>query len=192
MSTTWLSDPAPPPTPPPISAQMLFCAFARIALSGFGSVLFWTHRELVERQRWLSAHEYVDLLALGQLLPGATGLNLTVMVGYRLAGWTGAAAAVAGFMGGPCLIAIALGVLYQRYDALPLVHQTITGMAAVAAGLFLASAVKIATVLPRQWRPWLVAGLAFLGVGVVRWPLLGVVGILAPCAILAAWKSEDV
>jgi hypothetical protein len=33
--------------------------------------------------------------------------------------------------------------------------------------------------------------LAFTGVGVLRWPLLVVVGALAPCAIVAAWKDKD-
>ena len=53
-------------------------------------MVFWAHRVLVERRRWLTEQEFVDLLALGQLLPGPNVLNLTVMVGYRFAGWTGA------------------------------------------------------------------------------------------------------
>ena len=47
----------------------------------------------------------------------------------------------------------------------------------------------MATVLPREWRPWLFGVLAF--VGVVRWPLLIVMGALAPWAIAAAWKGKD-
>ena len=82
-------------------------------------------------------------------------------------------------------------MLHQRYGALPLVQQALTGMAAVSAGLLLASVVKMTTVLPRHWRPWLFAGLAFVGVGVVRWPLLIVMGALAPWAIAAAWKGKD-
>jgi len=61
----------------------------------------------------------------------------------------------------------------------------------VAVGLLLATVVKMATVLPRQWRPWLFGMLAFVGVGVVRWPLLIVMGALTPWAIAAAWKGKD-
>ena len=84
---------------PHVSALALFLTFSRITLSSFGAVAFWARRVLVERQRWLTEQEFVDLLALGQLLPGPNVLNLTVMVGYRFAGWVGAGAAVAGFLG---------------------------------------------------------------------------------------------
>ncbi len=191
MATLPLSDAVPASHGSPVSVLALFLTFSRLTLSGFGGMLFWARRALVERQRWLTEQEFVDLLALGQLLPGPNVLNLTVMVGYRFAGCAGAAAAVAGFLGWPCLVVIALGVLHQRYGALPLVQQALTGMSAVAAGLLLASVVQMATVLPRQWRPWLFARLAFVGVGVVRWPLLGVMGALAPCAIAMAWKGKD-
>src|SRR5438477_641747 len=77
------------------------------------------------------------------------------------------------------------------HGTLPLVQPALTGMAAVSAGLLLASVVKMTTVLPRHWRPWLFVGLAFIGVGVVRRPLLVVLGVLAPWAIIMAWKGKD-
>ena len=151
MATTPRSNAMPASHGPRISALALFLIFSRITLSAFGGLQFWARRTLVERQRWLTEQEFVDLLALGQLLPGPNVLNVTVMVGYRFAGWVGAAAAVAGLLGWPCLVVIALGVLHQGYGALPLVQQALTGMSAVAVGLLLASVVKMATVLPRQW-----------------------------------------
>jgi chromate transporter len=191
MSTTPLSDAVSVSHGPHVSTWALFLSFSQITLSGFGGLVFWARRVLVERRGWLTEQEFVDLLALGQLLPGPNILNLTVMVGYRFAGWAGAAAAVAGFLGWPCLVVIALGVLHQHYGTLPLVQHALTGMSAVAAGLLLASVVKMASVLPRQWRPWLFAGLAFVGVGVLRWPLLWVMAGLAPCAVALAWKGRD-
>src|SRR4029450_2054928 len=122
---------------PHVSALALFLTFSRISLSGFGGVPFWARRVLVERQRWLTDQEFVDLLSLGQLLPGPNVLNLTVMVGYRFAGWTGAGAAAAGFLGWPCLVVIGMGVLYQQYGALPQVQRALAGLALVGAGLVL-------------------------------------------------------
>jgi chromate transporter len=173
------------------SALALFLTFSRITLSGFGGLMFWARYVLVERQRWLTEREFVDLLALSQILPGPNVLNLTVMVGYRFGRWTGAAAAVAGFMGCPCLVVIGMGVLYQHYGALPQVQRALVGMSIVAAGLLLATVIKLATVLPRRWRPWLFSALAFVGVGVFRWPLPWVMGVLAPWAIAAAWKEKE-
>jgi chromate transporter len=176
---------------PQISAFALFLTFSRITLSSFGGAMFWARRELVERQRWLTKQEFVELLVLGQLLPGPNILNLTVMVGYRFGGWTGAAASVAGFLGWPCLVVIGLGVLYQQYGALPQVQQALGGMSSVAAGLLLATAMSNSMVLPRHWRPWLFGVLAFVGVGVMRWPLLWVVAALGPFAVGTAWKEQE-
>jgi chromate transporter len=71
------------------------------------------------------------------------------------------------------------------------VRQALAGMSSVAAGLLLATAIRLATALPRQWRPWLFGALAFVGVGVLRWPLLWVIGALAPFAVATAWKERD-
>jgi chromate transporter len=176
---------------PQISAFALFLTFSGITLSSFGGAMFWARRALVDRHRWLTEQEFVELLALGQLLPGPPIVNLTVMVGYRFAGWTGAASAAAGFLSWPCLVVIGLGVLHEQYGALPQVQQALAGMSSVAAGLLLANGVQNSMVLPRRWRPWLFGIIVFVSVGVLRWPLLWVMGGLAPFAVVAAWKEKE-
>lgn len=166
----------------------LFLTFTRITLSSFGGAIFWARRMLVERLRWLTEHEFVEVLALAQLLPGATGVNLAVLMGYRFGGWSGAAASLAGFLAAPCVVIAGLGVLHQRYGGVPVVQHALTGMSIVAVGLLIATALRMATVLQRQWLPWMFALLAFVGVGLLRWPLLVIVAALAPCAIFAAWS----
>jgi chromate transporter len=176
---------------PNVTRFQLFLAFSRITLSSFGGALFWTRRELVERLRWLTDREFVELLTIGQLLPGPNVLNLTVMVGHRLGGLTGAAASVAGYLGWPVLVVIGMGVFYQHYGSVPQVQQALAGMSKVAAGLLLATVIKLAMVLPRHWRPWLFGIMAFSAVGIMRWPLLLVIAALAPCAVFLAWKAKD-
>ena len=173
-----------------IAPLELFLAFSQLALSGFGGVLPWAHRTLVERKGWLTQREFVETLALGQLLPGPNIGNMAVMIGYRFSGYAGAAAAFAGLVAGPFLIMIAVGLVYRSYGALPLVQHALSGMSAVAAGLVLATGLKMTGSLKRHWRPWLFTALALAGVGALRWPLLAVVGALAPFAITAAWRDE--
>ena len=158
-----------------VSALALFLTFSGITLSSFGGAMFWARRALVERQRWLTEQEFVELIVLGQLLPGPPVLNLTVMVGYRFGGWKGAVSSVAW----PCLVVIGLGVLYQHYGAVPQVQQA------------LATAVKNSGLLPRRWRSWLFGMLAFVGIGVLRWTLPWVIGVLAPFAVVGAWKEKE-
>lgn len=177
------------PQSPHVSASELFYAFARLTLQSFGGALFWSRRMLVEQKRWLTEQEFVEMLALAQLMPGANGVNLAVMVGYRFAGWKGSAAAMAGFLGAPIVIIIGIGVAYQHFGAVPLVKHALVGMSAVAVGLLIATAAKLAKVLELRWRPWMFVVLAFAGVGILRWPLLIVVGALAPFAVIAAWRG---
>jgi chromate transporter len=173
-----------------VSRYELFLTFSRIALSGFGGVTFWARRNLVERKRWLTEQQFVELLTLGQLVPGPPGLNLTIMVGYRFGRWTGAVAAISGFLLLPCLLVIGMGVTYQRYGALPQVQRAFAGMSIVAAALLFATFLRLAKALPPRWQPWLFSILAFVGVGVFRWPLVWVIVALAPWALFMAWKEK--
>jgi chromate transporter len=173
-----------------ITALDILKVYTRISLSGFGGTLFWVRYVLVERKGWLTEQEFVEALALGQLVPGPSVLNMSLMISYRFAGYAGALAAGAGFLGCPFLIVIGIGMLYGRYEHIPLVQQGISGMIAVVVGLLIANGVKMASALPRHWRPWLFTLLAFAGVGVFRWPLIGVLGVLAPLGIAAVWKGK--
>lgn len=175
---------------PRVSAPDLFLAYALLSLQSFGGVLFWMRRLVVERRRWLAEQEFVELVALANLMPGVNGINLAVLIGFRFAGAAGAAGAVAGFLAPPCLVVVALSALHQRYGALPLVQDALGGMSAVAVGLLIATGAKVALVLGRRWLPWLFVLLTLAGVGAMRWPLVAVVAVLAPLAILAAWKGR--
>lgn len=173
-----------------VSTLDLFLVFSRITLTSFGGALFWSHRALVEQHRWLTEVEFAETLALAQLLPGANGVNLAVLVGYRFGGWRGALAALGGFLAAPCGVIALLGLLHNRYGELPLVHAALTGMSAVAVGLLIATAMRMVVVLQRRLLPWAFAVITFTAVGVMRWPFLAVVGVLAPFAIAAAWKDK--
>src|ERR1700760_576911 len=105
------------PVRPPFSGGFiqLFLVFSQIGLSSFGgSVAAWMHREFVERRGWLEESEFATALAAARIMPGVNIVNLAVLIGQRLKGFPGAAAAVAGLLTGPILVVIGLAVLYQR------------------------------------------------------------------------------
>ena len=122
----------------------LFRGFARVGLSGFGGVLPWARRLLVDTERWLTADEFNVLLGLCQFLPGPNVINLAVAVGVRFCGWRGAVAGALGLMLGPFLIALLLGVLYARYGEIPAVQSVLYGVTLVGAGLIIATGLRMA------------------------------------------------
>lgn len=174
----------------PASLRELFFAFTGLALRGFGGVLPWAHRVLVEERHWLTREDFVELLALSQLLPGPNVVNLSVMVGDRWFGWRGAVVALAGMMLAPAALVLLLAVAYTAFVDLPQLRGALRGMGAVAAGLVIATGLKLA--VPLRGRPvaMLLASVAFACVGLARWPLPWVLAVLAPVAIALAWRHE--
>ena len=79
-------------------------------MSGFGGVLPWARRTLVERDKILTSEEFSAILGICQIVPGPNIMNLAVCVGSRFAGVRGALAAVLGLTIGPVLLVLLLAV----------------------------------------------------------------------------------
>ena len=162
----------------------LFAGFFSIGMTGFGGVLPWARRMLVEQRRWLTGPEFTDTLALCQFLPGPNVVNLSIAVGARFQGAAGALAAITGLLAAPVAIVIVLGVIYARFGQLGAVQQGFAGLAAAASGLVLSMALRIAAPLWRMPLGVAVAAITFTSVAVLRFPLLPTMLVLAPASIL--------
>ncbi len=166
----------------------LFTAFAKVSLSGFGGVLAWSRRMMVEERKWLSDEQFNETYALCAFLPGGNILNFSVMFGARFRGAWGAVAAASGLMGPPLLLVLLIGGVYAHYGDLPLLRRALAGVAAAAAGLMLATVAKMARPLLRQRvvAGPLIAFATFAAIGVMHWPLPLVLAVIVPASILAA------
>ena len=177
--------------PGPRSTGDLFFTFNRLALQGFGGVLAVAQRELVERKGWLSREEFVEMLALSQVLPGPNIVNLALMLGDRFFGLKGAFAAVAGMLAVPLVIVLLLTAAYGEFSRLAVVSGALRGMGAVAAGLIIATAVRLMTTLgANRLGPPLAAAFAlatFVTIVWLGWPLIWVVAGLGTSAIAIAY-----
>lgn len=175
----------------PASAAALFRAFNRLALQGFGGVLPVAQRELVERLGWLTREQFLELLALSQVLPGPNVVNLALIYGDRQFGWRGALAACGGLLLVPMLLVVLATAVALRFGELPWVAGALRGMGVVAAGLVLAAAVRLAPGLAGgplgRLGAALVAAITAVAVGLLRWPLPAVVLGLGLPAIAWAW-----
>ena len=171
------------PAEPPAGPIAMFLAFLEVGLLGFGGVLPFARRMIVDQRRWLTAPEFTDLLALCQFLPGPNICNMTIALGRRYHGLPGALASILGLMGAPVTIAIGLGLIYARYGTLPAVAHGFAGLAAAASGLVLATAIKVGTPLRGKSVGLAVAGVSFVAIAVLRTPLLPTMLVLAPASV---------
>ncbi len=176
----------------PASCGEIYRVFNRLALQGFGGVLPVAHHTLVEQERWLSPPQFVELLTLGQVLPGPNIINIALIIGDRFLGWRGALAACAGLLATPLLIVLVLAAAYQRYADNVLLVGALRGMGAVAAGLIIATAVKLSRALKRnalgQPLCYALGAATLVMVGFLRWPMVGVVLGLGGLGMTLAWR----
>ena len=175
----------------PRSKTDLFITFTRLALQGFGGVLAVAQRELVERKHWLTREQFVEILALSQVLPGPNIVNLALIFGDRFFGLRGAFAALGGMLAIPLVIVMSLTAAYAEFSHYAVVSGALRGMGAVAAGLIIATAIKLRSALTtsRLGLP-LAAAFALLTVATIaglRWPLAWVIGGLGAISVAVAW-----
>ncbi|MDE3011149.1 MAG: chromate transporter [Pseudomonadota bacterium] len=168
----------------PLTPRQLFLVFSHLSLLGFGGVLPWAYRILVERRQLITPDTFRELFAYAQLFPGPTICNMAVLVGHRESGTRGGLAALAGMLAVPCVLVCSLWYLLQRFGQTPLVADALRGMSAVAAGLVVATACKLARTLPRDWRNLVCAALVVLGLALFRLPLLLLIVVMIPAALL--------
>lgn len=187
MSADSAPEPGAGTGPVPRSLGELFLVFAGLALRGFGGVLPFAQRVIVEERRWLGREQFVEMLAYAQLLPGPNIVNLSLMIGDRWFGWRGSLAAVGGLLGPPMVVVLVAAVLVGQVADEPLVRRVLTGMGTAAGGMILGTALKL-VVGGREPVGWLVfAVLAFAGLALLRLPLLVVIATLAPVAVALAF-----
>jgi chromate transporter len=67
----------------PNSLSELFNTFSMLAIQGFGGVLAFIERELVDKKKWMTREEFVEEWAIARTMPGPPALNLCIMVGAK-------------------------------------------------------------------------------------------------------------
>jgi chromate transporter len=168
----------------------LFGAFLKVSMYGFGGPIVWARRIIVEERGWLGDAEFADILSFCQFLPGPNIVSVTVCIGARFRGPAGALAALAGFILIPWTVGFALGGLLLSYAQAAVLQGILRGIAAAAAGLIIATGIRL--LMPHRQRPVALAfaALAFAGLAVLRLPLLVVVLGLVPLSIALARPQQ--
>lgn len=177
----------------PKSLTDLFLSFTVLALQGFGGVLAIAQRELVERKRWMTNEEFVEEWAVAQIMPGPNIVNLSIMIGRRYFGIPGVFAALAGMFTAPLILLLSIAVAYAQFADHPGVAGALRGMGAVAAGLVVATGLRLASAIKNSAMGIAVnsaLGIAgFVAVALLRWPLVYVLLGLGSLACTLAYRK---
>src|ERR1700685_4467450 len=143
--------PAPDiPTSPPPGLVELFVAFAGMSVAGFGGVLPFARRGIVEKHRWMTADEFNETFALCHFLPGPNIVNLSVVFGSRFRGIAGGFAAFAGLVGPPVVVVTVLAALYARFGEVEALRRILSGVSCAAVGLLISVVFRMMMPLIRK------------------------------------------
>ena len=137
--------------------------FLRLGITAFGGPaahIGMMRHEVVERRRWLTDAEFLDLLAATNLIPGPNSTEMAIHIGYTRSGLPGRLLAGCCFILPPCLIVGVIAWGYVRYGDTPQVGWLMYGV----------SPVIIAIVVQALWK---------LGVSAVKGPATALIGVLA-------------
>jgi chromate transporter len=144
-----------------ITLRQLFLIFLKIGFTGFGpAYVAEAKKHFVQRSTWLSDEDFVNGLALAQLLPGATYVSFTVYIGYKLRGIAGAITCFFSFLLPPFSIMVLLSYLYFTYGSIPAVGILFKGMEVVVAGLVAHAVIEIGKTAVTDWPGVVIAALA--------------------------------
>src|SRR5207302_206296 len=171
-----------PEAPPrsPVSRATLFAAFLKIGLLGFGGVMPWARRVLVEERAWLSDREFAELIGICQVLPGPNVVNLSVILGSRWQGPIGSLLALTGILFVPVIAVLILATFYASVAHAPIARSAIAGASAAAAGLIIGTAIRLITGSRPPLRAIVLAALApgpnAMVVSRLGWKVAGIAG----------------
>jgi chromate transporter len=179
------ADVPPSQLPNPPGLLELFVAFAKMSLAGFGGVLVWARRSIVDQHRWMTAEEFNETFALCHFLPGPNIVNLSVVFGSRFRGIAGGFAAFAGLIGPPMMIATVLAALYARHGEIDALRRILAGISCAAVGLLIAVVLKMMMpLIKKRDAVGLIILLAvFIAIGLLRLPLPAVLLAAVPLSL---------
>jgi len=144
------------------SRQIPFDRFLRyflwLGVFGFGgpiATVGYMQRDLVEKRSWLKREDFLNGVALGQVMPGPLAAQVAMWVGFLARGALGALAVAAAFILPSFALVLIVAVLYVRFRGLPVVQALFYGIAPAVMAIIALAAVKLAQLTnqrdPRLW-----------------------------------------
>jgi len=144
------------------SLTMLFVSFLRLGITAFGgpAMIAYIRKMAVTQKKWLDEASFQDGVALCQVIPGATAMQMAAYVGLKVRSVRGAALCYIGFGLPAFFLMMALSVLYAVTHALPAVVSIFSGLQAVIVAVVANAVASFGKTSLKNWKNVLVSGIA--------------------------------
>lgn len=145
----------------------LFLAFLKIGAFSFGggyAVLSLIQNEVIESTNWISAQDFIDIVAIAEMTPGPIAVNSSTFVGYKVGALAGSALATLGVVLVPVLVTLTVSIYFNKFKHLKQVNWILKGIRPAVLGLIAAACVKIGSISIVDLKGAIIAILVFVGV----------------------------
>ncbi len=145
--------------------QVLFTRFLKLGATAYGGPAIAAHmkKNVVRDLGWLKEPEFMQGLALCQMIPGATFVQMAAYIGYRLRGIGGALVSVAGFILPAFAFIVILSAIYFRFGDLWFVQSLFKGLVPIVVAIVLDALVNFGKPMSRNWKAMAIVVLSFVG-----------------------------
>jgi chromate transporter len=144
------------------SLTALFLSFLKLGATAFGgpAMVPYIGKMAVEQRKWLDGDSFRDGVALCQMIPGATAMQVSAYVGFKVRGAAGAAASFIGFGLPAFLVMVGLSAFYVRFHALPSVVSLFNGLQAIIVAIVANATVSFGRTSLKSLRDGMIAVIA--------------------------------
>ena len=164
-----------------------FGTFFKIGLFTIGggyAMVPLIEEEVVNRKKWISQEDFIDLLAVSQSVPGVFAVNFSIFIGYKLRKFPGALALALGAILPSFLIILAIALFFHQFKEYEAVENIFKGIRPAVVALILVPTLNMArTAKINRYNIWIPIITALLiwhfGVSPIYVIIAGIIGGIA-------------
>ncbi len=171
----------------------LFLIFSKIGAFTFGGGLAMIpliQREVVEKYRWITDDDILEIVAISESTPGPIAINSATFIGYRVAGFWGSFAATTGAVLPSFIIISLISLVLSAFEQNVYVQYAFRGIRAGVIAMVFKALWTMAKKCPKQWWSYAIAALAFVLSAFVDVHILVIIISCAVLGLIASFVQE--
>lgn len=164
-------------------ALTLFITFFKIGAFTFGggyAMIPLISREVVEKHKWITDDDILDIIAIAESTPGPIAINSATFVGYKICGVLGSTAATLGVVLPSFIIILIISYLLDAFSAIKAVQYAFFGIRAGVLALVLKALITMYKKCPKNVAAYIVMAAAFVLSAVLN---INIFFVIIGCAI---------
>ena len=171
----------------------LFWTFFKIGGFTFGggyAMIPLIQKEAVEKKGWVTDDDILEIIAIAESTPGPIAINSATFVGYRTAGFFGAACATFGVVLPSFVIILMISFVLTQFQELKAVQYAFNGIRAGVLALLFKALWTMYKKSPKGWVSYVVMAGAFVLTAFLEVNVLWVIVACAVFGLVTATLAE--